>query len=223
MIAISLTPDWKTAYPEGAIGLLEVSGVNNSAPSPALEAEKRRLEADLRRRHRDFTRRELLALPVLAAYHAYYRRFDKTYHVLLQLESLLFKGRDLPQVSPLVDANFMAEMEVLTLAASHDADRLQPPITLDICRPGDLLHQMGGALRLQLPGDMAMREATGLACTILYGQDDRSPVTPATTHALYVVYAPPGVGRPAVAAHIGALLHYIKLFAPGVVVEQAIR
>ena len=218
MLTATTTPEWKSAYPGGAIGLLEVSGIDNTRSSPALEYEKRRLENDLRLRYQGFTRRELVALPVMAAYHAYYRRFDKTYHVLLQLESLLLKGRGLPQVSPLVDANFMAEMEVLTLAAGHDADRLQPPLVIDLCRPGDSLQQMGGALKAQLPGDMAMRDRLGLACTILYGQDDRSPVTPATRHALYVVYAPPGVGRPAVAAHIGALLKRIQLFAPDVVV-----
>jgi len=219
MLTVTVTPDWKTAHPGGAVGLLQVGGVDNSHPSPALEDEKRRLEAALRRQYQGFTRRELLALPVMAAYHAYYRRFDKTYHVLLQLESLLFKGRNLPQVSPLVDANFMAEMEVLTLAASHDAERLQPPLSIDICRPGDRLQQMGGALKDQLPGDMAMRDGLGLACTILYGQDNRSPVTASTTRALYVVYAPPGVGRANVAAHLDALLRTIRLFAPGVVVE----
>jgi len=219
MLAFTVTPDWKTAHPGGAIGLLQVSGVDNSRPSPAQEDEKRRLEASLRQQYQGFNRRELLALPVMAAYHAYYRRFDKTYHVLLQLESLLFKGRNLPQVSPLVDANFMAEMEVLTLAASHDAERLQPPLSIDICRPGDRLQQMGGALKEQLPGDMAMRDGLGLACTILYGQDDRSPVTASTTRALYVVYAPGGVDRANVAAHLEALLRTIRLFAPGVVVE----
>jgi DNA/RNA-binding domain of Phe-tRNA-synthetase-like protein len=66
---------------------------------------------------------------------------------------------------------------------------------------------------------MAMRDELGLACTILYGQDDRSPVTVTTRQALYVVYAPGGVGRASVAAHLEALLRYIRLFSPGAVVE----
>jgi DNA/RNA-binding domain of Phe-tRNA-synthetase-like protein len=229
MLTITATPDWQTAYPGAVIGLLEVSGVDNSSPSPTLEEEKRRVEAQLRVRFQGSTRGDFLALPVMAAYHSYYRRFDKTYHVLLQFESLILKGRNLPQVSPLVDANFATEMESLALAAGHDVARLEPPLSIDICRQGETLTQMaarknsgdfGGAIKAQLPGDMAMRDRDGIACTILYGQDDRSPITALTTHALYVVYAPPGVGQKAVTDHLEGLLGRIRLFAPGVRVEQ---
>jgi hypothetical protein len=41
-----------------------------------------------------------------------------------------------------------------------------------------------------------------------------------TTHALYVVYAPPGVDQDGVTAHLEALLGRIRLFAPEVRVEQ---
>ena len=220
MLTITATPDWQTAYPGAYIGLLEVSGVDNISPSPALEEEKRRLEVQLRRRYQGYVRSDFLALPGMAAYHSYYRRFDKTCHILLQLESLVLKGRSLPQVSPLVDANFATEMEWLTLAAGHDVARLEPPLSIDICRQGETLTQMGGAVKTQLPGDMAMRDRGGIACTILYGQDDRSPITTFTTHALYVVYAPPGVGQGGVTAHLETLLERIRLFALGVRVEQ---
>jgi DNA/RNA-binding domain of Phe-tRNA-synthetase-like protein len=220
MLTITATPDWQTTYPAACIGLLEVSGVDNARPSPALEEEKRRLEASLRVRYQGYARSDFLAMPVMAAYHSYYRRFDKTYHVLLQLESLIFKGKGLPQVSPLVDANFATEMESLALAAGHDVAQLEPPLSIDICRQGETLVQMGGAVKTQLPGDMAMRDRNRINCTILYGQDDRSPITALTTHALYVVYAPPGVGQDGVTAHLEALLGRIRLFAPEVRVEQ---
>jgi len=41
----------------------------------------------------------LLEHPILKAYQEYYRRFKKTYHVQLQLESLLFKGKSIPSVA----------------------------------------------------------------------------------------------------------------------------
>ena len=73
----------------------------------------------------------------MAAYVRYYRSFDKTYHVLLQVELIVLKGKSLPGVSPLVDASFMAEVETLALTASHDVARLEGEIVLDISRPGE--------------------------------------------------------------------------------------
>ena len=220
MLTVTTTHAWRQAHPGAYIGLLELSGVDNTHPADALQAEKSRLEERLRERYQGYTRPDFLALPVMQAYHSYYRRFDKTYHVLLQLESVVLKGKSLPRISPLVDANFAAELETLVLAAGHDVARLEPPLTIDVIRAVETFTQMGGAPKTLLPGDMAMRDRLGVTCTILYGQDDRSPITPATSHALYVVYAPPGVGQPAVAAHLDALLRNIRLFAPACRLEQ---
>src|SRR5262245_64447502 len=75
----------------------------------------------------------------MAGYVHYYKRFGKTYHVLLQLESIVLKSKGLPSVSPLVDANFTAEVETLVLTAGHDAQQLQGEISIDGARDGDKL------------------------------------------------------------------------------------
>ena len=55
--------------------------------SPQLNDRKRETEARLRERYKGFTRQDFLSLPVMSAYDQYYKRFNKTYHVQLQLES----------------------------------------------------------------------------------------------------------------------------------------
>jgi len=47
--------------------------------------------------------------------------------VQLQVESIVSKGKSLPNVTPLVDANFVAEVETLVLTAGHDVAKLQAP------------------------------------------------------------------------------------------------
>jgi DNA/RNA-binding domain of Phe-tRNA-synthetase-like protein len=220
MVSIAGTEDWRAAHPGAHIGLLELAGLDNTSPAPLLEARKRQVEAGLRARCQGFTRHDFLALPVMAAYDRYYRRFDKTYHVLLQVESIVLKGKNLPIVSPLVDANFSAEVETLILSAGHDADRLVAPVSIDLARPGDQFIQLSGAAKAILPGDMVMRDALGLCCSILYGQDNRSPITPQTTHALYVAYAPPGVPPEQVQAHLEQVEANLRLFSPGAVRQQ---
>jgi len=186
MLSISATDAWRSDHPGAAIGLLELSGLNNTRPASSLDARKRETEARLRERFQGFTRQDFLALPAMSAYERYYKRFDKTYHVQLQVESLVLKGRDLPDVSPLVDANFIAEVETFVLTAGHDAMKLQGSMSIDISREGDCMTQMNGTSRPIRAGDMVMRDAGGICCSILYGQDNRSPISVETTHVLYV-------------------------------------
>lgn len=220
MMKISATDEWKIAHPGALIGLLELSGVENTQPSPGLEAAKREVETSLRERYAGYTRPDLLRLSVMAAYERYYRRFDKTYHVLLQVESIVLKGKSLPNVSPLVDANFMAEVETLVLTAGHDAAQLMEEVVMDVSRPGERMVQMNGTDKAILPGDMVMRDAQGICCSILYGQDNRSPITPATRGVLYVAYAPQGVGMENVEAQLRKIEAYVRLFSPQARVEQ---
>ncbi len=221
MIPITATPEWRAAHPGAAIGLLEISGAENTVPSPALNQRKREVEARLRSAYAASTRQDLLALPVMAAYEQYYRRFNKTYHVQLQLESIAWKGKSLPDVSPLVDANFTAEVDTWVLTAGHDADRLAEPVWIDVSRAEDEMTLMNGTTRLIRAGDMLMRDARGVCCSILYGQDNRSPITPQTRRALYVAYAPAGVPPAQVELQLMSIAHNVRLFAPAAQVEQS--
>lgn len=220
MILISATDEWRKAHPGAAIGLLELSHVENIHPSRELDERKRKTEADLRERYRGFTRNDFRSLPVMAAYDQYYKRFDKTYHVQLQVESIILKGKSLPNVSPLVDANFVAEVETWVLTAGHDAAKLHGPVSIDVSRDGDQLTQMTGESRATRAGDMIMRDGTGICCSILYGQDNRSPISSETAHVLYVAYAPVGVPVEAVEAQLSKIVDNARLFSPRAVVEQ---
>lgn len=215
-----MTASLRAAHPGAVIGLLELSGVDNSRVSSELEARKRETEARLRGRYAGFTRQDFLSIPIMAAYQKYYKRFAKTYHVLLQLESIVLKGKSLPSVSPLVDANFTAEVDTLILTAGHDVDKLVPPVSMDVSQKGDQIVRMSGAPKEMEAGDMIMRDATGVVCSIIYGQDNVSPITPSTTHALYVSYAPAGVPAEAVENHLQMVEENVRVFCPTVTTEQ---
>lgn len=203
------------------IGLLELAGVENKLLSPQLNQRKRDTEARLRKDCAGFSRQDFLALPVMAAYEQYYKRFNKTYHVQLQVESIVLKGKNLPDVSALVDANFVAEVDTFVLTAGHDVAKLDEPVWIDVSRPGDEITPMNSSTRLIRAGDMVMRDGHGVCCTILYGQDNRSPITAETRHVLYVAYAPPGVPAKAVEAQLWQIEQNIRLFAPQARVEQS--
>jgi len=221
MLKIAATDGWKETHLGAQIGLLEISGVDNNRPAPVLDQEKRAIEGRLREKFAGFSRDDFLSLPVMQAYHRYYRKFGYTYHVLLQLESVALKGKSLPNISPLVDANFAAELDTLILTAGHDVSQLEAPVLIDVACEGDEITQMNGSRKEVPVGDMLMRDAQGVTCTILRGQDDRSPISKATTHVLYVSYVPDGVTEEQVMAQLNAMESYVRLFSPECAVEQS--
>jgi DNA/RNA-binding domain of Phe-tRNA-synthetase-like protein len=220
MLSISATDAWRSSHPGAIIGLLELSGIDNTHPSPGLNARKRETEGRLRERYQGFTRQDFLSLPVMSDYERYYKRFNKTYHIQLQVESIVLKGKNLPGVSPLVDSNFIAEVETFILTAGHDVAKLRGAVFMDVSREGDQMTLMNGDTKPIRAGDMIMKDDDGICCSILYGQDNRSPISPETTHVLYVSYAPPGIPAKIVNLHLQGIEENIRLFSPNAVVEQ---
>jgi len=220
MILISGTEEWRIEHPRAVIGLLELSSVENDKKSLLLDNRKRGTKAQLIRRYGKISRQELVSLPVMSAYKKYYKQFKKTYHVQLQVESIAQKGKKLPNVSPLVDSNFIAEVETFILTAGHDVAKLCGEIVIDVSREGDHITQMNGFSKSIHAGDMIMRDEEGISCSILYGQDNRSPITPETEHVLYVAYAPSGVSGDAVEMQLQKIEENVRFFSPKAIVEQ---
>src|SRR5258706_9604163 len=117
----------------------------------------------------------------MVEYERYYKRFKKTYHVQLQLESIVPKAKSLPDVSLAVDANFMAEVETLILTAGPDVEKLRAPIVIDTSRGREHKTQMDGTPRAIRSRDMIMPDAGGISRSVLYWPDARSPVSPHTS------------------------------------------
>jgi DNA/RNA-binding domain of Phe-tRNA-synthetase-like protein len=201
-------------YPGAVVGVLVMRNVSNPPQHAALEERKVALEAELRARFAGQDRAALRALPVLQAYDAYYRQFKKTYHVQLQLESVVFKGRSLPGVAALVEAMFMAELKNLLLTAGHDLDAVREPVTLDVAQGTERYTCLGGQETDLKPGDMVIADAQGVLSSIIYGPDARTPITPGTRNVLFTVYGPPGIGAAAMQAHLEDIRDNVRLVAP---------
>jgi len=221
MFQIDVTDRWHTTFPGGHVGILLVGNVDNTPRITPLDQQKRAIEARLRDTFARYSRTELLELAVLQAYRTYYKKFGKTYHVQLQLESVVHNGKSLPDISPLVDANFAAELETLILTAGHDADVLEAPLTIDATHGGETFTQIHGSVRSLKPHDMMMSDAKSIICTIIYGQDARTAISPNTRRALYVAYAPAGVSGAMVQQQLDAIYENILLASPEAEVEMS--
>jgi DNA/RNA-binding domain of Phe-tRNA-synthetase-like protein len=212
MLAVSGA--WQAAYPGAALGILALRNVANPGRHPALEARKAELEERLRAQFAGQTKADLKALPTIQAYTAYYKKFKKTYHLLLQLESVALKGQPIPRVAALVEAMFVAELDDLLLTAGHDLAKIQEPITLDVAGGSERFVNIAGKENVLKPGDMFIADARGVLSSIIYGSDQRTMITPATTRVFFSTYAPAGIGAQAVRQHLEHIRGNVEMFSP---------
>ncbi len=214
MFNVSISRGWQQQFTGSHIGMLLIDNIDNSKRATPLDEIKKDIELKVRKKFAGYSRNDLIKLDTLRAYKKYYGKFDKTYHVLLQLESVAFKNKTLPSVNPLVDACFAAEMDTHILTAGHDADLLEGGISIEATIGTECFSQLNGKSRTLKANDMMMRDEKGIVCTILYGQDQRTPISPNTKRALYVAYVPAGITRDAVNAHLNVIKSNVLAFSP---------
>jgi DNA/RNA-binding domain of Phe-tRNA-synthetase-like protein len=187
--------------------------------SADLDARKQELERTLRSNFQALSRDGLKSHPVLRAYAVHYKRFDKTYHVQLQLESVVFKGKTIPRVAPLVEAMFMAELKNLLLTAGHDLEGVRGEVSVDIAQGSEEYLTIGGEVRSLKAGDMYIRDEEGVLSSIIYGPASRARITPATGRLLFTVYCPAGIGVDLLRGHLGDIRENVVVVAPQAEVE----
>jgi DNA/RNA-binding domain of Phe-tRNA-synthetase-like protein len=208
----SVSEDWKATYPGAAVGVLAIGNVTNPESHPKLDCLKEEVEEQIRTGFS--SKEELRAQPRLQAYRDYYKRFKKTYHVQMQMESIAFKGKSIPRVAALVEAMFVAELKDQLLTAGHDLDVVEPPVRLDVAVGTEQYMRINGQEQDLKAGDMFIADAQGVLSTVIYGPDSRTQIVPGTRRALFTVYAPPGIGEEAVYQHLKDIEAHIRLFAP---------
>jgi DNA/RNA-binding domain of Phe-tRNA-synthetase-like protein len=214
-----VTSAWKSTYPEAHAGVLVLRSVSNPAQHAALESKKKALEEQLRAQFAGQDRAAIASHPVLQAYAEYYRRFKKTYHIQLQLESIVLKGKSIPAVAGLVEAMFMAEMQDMLLTAGHDLEVLQLPLTLDVATGSELYTLLRGEEQTLKAGDMMISDREGVISSIIYGPDQRTQITPITQNVVFTVYAPPGIEEHLVVDHLEHIRDNVLIFAAQAEVE----
>jgi DNA/RNA-binding domain of Phe-tRNA-synthetase-like protein len=211
---IVVSPSLSQKYPGVCCGFLAVELPDSSAASPLLDDRIADLLDELRSQFPDEA--SLKADPVIQAYTAYYKRFKKTYHVALQLESVVLKGKKIPSVPALVQCMFMAELKNRLLTAGHDLGVLQAAgdcVTVEVAQGTESYTLLRGTPQVLKADDLYMADGEGVISSIIYGPDQRTPIKPETTSALYTVYAPPGVGKERVERHVETIRDYINLIS----------
>jgi len=214
-----ISDEVKKVYPEALMGILVMKNVCNPKKHEELDRCKLELENSLRKNFSGLDRADLKNMEPLKTYNDYYKRFKKTYHVLLQLDSIVFKNKSIPKVASLVEVMFMAELKNLLLTAGHDLDAIDLPIKLDVSNGEEKYTQISGQEKELIYNDMMVSDSKGIISSIIYGPDKRTQIKPNTQKVLFVVYAPPGIEKSKVFQHLQDIQNYVHIIAPESKVE----
>lgn len=210
----TFTERLKSRYPESSIGILLMKNINNTDKDNILDRVKKESEGQIRNKYSDLSRDEVMKDETFSAYREYYKKFKKTYHLLLQLESIAKKGKSFPDVNPLVDSCFLAEMNTFVLTAAHDADLLDNHIVFDVSSENDNFTQINGMEIILKPDDIIMKSSNKNVCSIIYGQDSSTAISRGTVNVLYVSYAPGGVKEDNVYSNLNYIRNLIVQISP---------
>jgi len=196
-----------------------MGNAENPERHPGLESRKEALEKEIRQRFSGSDRTFLKKLPVMQSYEAYYKRFGKSYHVQLQVESVAFKGKGIPRVAALVEAMFMAELKNMLLTAGHDLSYIQGSVALDAAAGTESFTMLNGKEQILKAGDMMMSDGQGVISSVLYGPDHRTRIRSDTGSVLFAVYAPQGIPTDTVREHLKDIRSNVLLVSPGAETE----
>lgn len=127
--------------------------------------------AALREQYREYVRADVFGQN---PYFRYFRKFKKTYPVMMQFESVLLKGREFPRWNAVTAVPFLAELETHVLCGTHDVDCLMGPVELYQAEEKTPFEGLRGDEVHTYPGDVTGRDAGGIIFSMIAGADERT-------------------------------------------------
>ena len=165
----------------------------------------------LREKYADYDRKALFGENV---YFRFFKKFKKTYPVMMQLESFLLKGRPFPMENPVTAIPFLVELETQILSGTHDVDDVHGTVRLFAGTEKAPFAGMRGEEVHTYPGDFCARDDEGIIFSMIAGADARTCAKPGSRHVFYPVFGVAGQPAGEIAAVLDRLEEYVRTLAP---------
>lgn len=155
-------------------------------------------------------------------YFRYFRKFKKTYPVMMQVESFLLKGRPFPEGRYINAVAFLTELKTRILMGTHDAERVDGDIVIYTETEKVPFPSIHGSEGHSYPGDTTGRDDSGVIISMIAGADSRTCLHEDSTHVLYLAFGTPGTSAEVLDECLDQAEEYVKTLAPNAVTERHI-
>lgn len=202
------------------LGILEVTYPDRSAWDITKFYDLVHAELDaLREKYADYDRKAVFGEN---PYFRFFKKFKKTYPVMQQFESVMFKGRPFPEEDPVMGVPFLLELTTFVLSGTHDIDRMDGPLI--IFTPSEKLPFLGmrAASTHTYPKDICGRDGTDIIFSMIAGADDRTCIHPDSRHVFHPVFGTPDTDKAVIENALRRLEFFVKVLAPDAEIESRI-
>lgn len=150
-----------------------------------------------------------------APYFRYFRKFKKTYPVMMQVESFLLKGKPFPEGRYTNAVAFLTELKTRCLLGSHDADMIEGDLVIYQESEKTPFPSIHGGEAHSYPGDITCRDDLTIVVSMIAGADARTCLNENSSHVLYFAFGTPGMDASALTGYLEQVDEYVKVLAPG--------
>ena len=152
----------------------------------------------------------------------FFKKFKKTYPVMLQFESVAFKGRQFPLDHPVAAVPFLLEVTTHVLSGTHDVSCIQGPVQLYLSTEKTPFTGRRGEEIHTYPGDFCARDEAGIIFSEIAGTDDRTCARGDSRHVIYPVFGTPDLPEAVIAEALEKLETFARVLSPDARIERAI-
>lgn len=154
-------------------------------------------------------------------YYRFFKKFKKTYPVMLQFESVVFKDRPFPDFNPISEIAFLFELTTFVLSGAHDINCIDGDVVLYQATEKEDFEGMRETLHTY-PGDMCAKDKSGIIFSEIAGTDNRTCAKSHSTYVLYPLFAVPDMDTAILEKAAATLERYILTLAPGTEIKTYI-
>jgi len=216
---IKILPDVKEIYPNAVFGIMVAQKVNTTTDRSRMDILKNTEIDRIKTKYKEYERKIAVNSEPIRHYVAYYKKFKKTYPVLLQLESILLKDKEIPTVSVPVEAMFLAEVNNQLLTAGHDLNQIDGSLTINIATGTEKYRSISGKDQHLTSTDLFLSDKGGILSSVLNGPDYRTRITDNTQNVLYFIYGVDGITKGQVCNHLENIRNYLLTAIPDVKIQ----
>lgn len=213
-------------YPGLLLGVLVLTGVNNSGQDDELNQQLASAQAKVRQNLAGVT---LSEHPRIASWREAYRAFGvKAKQYPSSIENLLkrvLKGEELRSINPLVDLYNVVSLRHLVPVGGEDLDALKGDLRLRVAGEDEpAVHLLGdNEAKPPKPGEVMYADDAGAICRRFnWKEADRSKLTEQTKRAVLVVEALPPVTEEELQAALDELGELAKRFCEATVTTHVV-
>ena len=146
-------------------------------------------------------------------YVKFFKKFKKTYPVMLQFESVVLKDRPFPAFNPIAELAFLTEITTFVLSGAHDTDQFDGDVQLYIASSREDFEGLREILHTY-PNDFCAKDNSGIIFSLIAGTDKRTSATPDSRNVIFPLFGTPDLDTAVLEAAMEKLTEYVRTLAP---------